>query len=884
MEILEMMAYRGRNIHSHHPVVEMKISLGEYEGRATNQIPVFNRLLLEALPSLGDHHCSRGKLGGFRERLEEGTYLGHVLEHLILELLNLAGLKASYGKTRSTGEMGVYRVVYDNPNEEAAMFAGRAGLSLILDILSGKRPDPRPILQEIQRIAARTGFGPSTAAIIQAVEQRDIPWIRLGDGSLLQLGYGKHQKRVCATVTALTSCIGADIAGDKALTKKLLGEAGVPVPWGGIAYSEEEALEIAREIRGPVVVKPYNGNQGKGVTLNLTAEKEIRAAFNVARTYSDGIIVERYIHGRHYRVLVVGDRVVAASERIPAHVIGDGIQSIRELVDQVNSDPRRGDEHEKPLTKIRIDPVALMVLARQGLTLETVPEAGKLVYLRENANLSTGGVAIDATDEICPENRRLCIRAARAVGLDVAGVDLVVEDPRRPAVQTGGAVIEVNAAPGIRMHHYPMSGQPRDAAGAIVDWLFPEGSPARIPIVSITGTNGKTTTTRMIAHILSTTGLTVGMTTTDGIYIGGERIVKGDTTGPRSARTVLQDPEVEAAVLETARGGIIRGGLGYDLADVGVVTNISDDHLGQDGIVDLDDLVWVKSLVIEAIKNDGTAVLNADDTRVLAMAERARCRLAYFSLESGNIFLRKHCSEGGLGVYVKDGAVTAMKDGKEEKVVSLRSVPATLGGKAVHNIQNALAATAAALALDVPVEAIRSALKTFAKAPDQNPGRFNLIAVGDVRLVVDYGHNAAGYEAAIRTARQMAPARLIGVIGSPGDRLDEAILNLGRIAGKGFDFCFVKEDSDLRGRAPGEVAEILRRGAVEGGLEDSAIRVVLPEGEAVREALRVARPGDIVLVFYEKYEAVMASVEEARSEMAARPATADLVMAEPNVG
>lgn len=883
MEILEMMAYGGRNVHSHHPVIEMKINLGEYADCATNRIPEFNRLLLEVLPSIGEHHCSRGRPGGFRERLQEGTYLGHVLEHLILELMSLSGLKASYGKTRSAGEEGIYRVIYDSPCEEAAMYAGRAGLSLITDILAGKKPDARPVVEEIQRVAARTGLGPSTAAIVSAAEQRGIPWFRLGEGSLLQLGHGKHQKRVCATVTALTSCIGADIAGDKALTKKLLGEAGVPVPWGGLAYNEKEALEIAREIRGPVVVKPYNGNQGKGVTLNLATEKEIRAAFNVARTYSDGIIVERYIHGRHYRVLVVGGRVAAVSERIPAHVIGDGVLSIRQLLDQVNSDPRRGDDHEKPLTKIRIDPVALMVLARQGLTLDAVPEAGKLVYLRENANLSTGGVAVDATDEICAENRRLCIRAAQAVGLDVAGVDLVVEDPCRPAVQTGGAVIEVNAAPGIRMHHYPLSGQPRDAAGAIVDWIFPEGSPVRIPIVSVTGTNGKTTTTRIIAHILSTTGLTVGVTTSDGIYIGGERIVKGDTTGPRSARTVLQDPEVEAAVLETARGGIIRGGLGYDLADVGVVTNVSDDHLGQDGIIDLDDLAWVKSLVVEAIKNDGTAVLNADDTRVLAMAERARCRLAYFSLEADNIFLRKHCSEEGLGVYVKGGAITAMKEGKEERIASLRSVPCVLGGKAVHNIQNALAATAAALALGVSADVIRSALKSFAKNPEQNPGRLNLIAVGDVRLVVDYGHNAAGYEAAIRTARQLAPARLIGVIGSPGDRLDDAIMNLGRVAGKGFDFVFVKEDSDLRGRASREVAELLRQGVVEGGLEESGIRVILPEGEAIREALKSARSGDVVLVFYEKLEAVMAAAEEARSEIAARPAV-DLAMAEPSVG
>jgi cyanophycin synthetase len=525
-----------------------------------------------------------------------------------------------------------------------------------------------------------------------------------------------------------------------------------------------------------------------------------------------------------------------------------------------------------------------MVLDRQGLTLDAVPEAGKLVYLRENANLSTGGVAVDATDEICAENQRLCLRAAQAVGLDVAGVDLVVENPGRPAVQTGGAVIEVNAAPGIRMHHYPMSGQPRDAAGAIVDWLFPEGSSARIPIVSVTGTNGKTTTTRMVAHILSATGLTVGVTTTDGVYVGGECVVNGDTTGPRSARTVLQDPEVEAAVLETARGGMIRGGLGYDLADVGIVTNISDDHLGQDGIIDLDDLAWVKSLVVEAIKPDGTAVLNADDTRVLAMAERARCRLAYFSLEADNIFLRKHCSEGGLGVYVKGGAITATHDGKEEKIASLRSIPCVLGGKAIHNIQNALAATAAALAVGVSVEVVRSALKGFAKNPEQNPGRFNLIALGDVRLVVDYGHNAAGYEAAIRTARQLAPARLIGVIGSPGDRLDEAIVNLGRVAGKGFELVFVKEDADLRGRASGEVAELLRLGAAESGLEDSAIRVILSEGEAIREALKAARAGDIVLVFYEKLETVMAAVEEVRSEIAARPAAVDLAIAEPSVG
>lgn len=871
MQILHMAAFEGRNVHSHYPVVEMKVALGKYQETTTRGVPGFNDRLLGVLPSLREHYCSLGRPGGFVERLKEGTYLGHVLEHVVLELQTLAGMDVIYGKTRMTSEPGVYKVVFEYRAKQAGLLAGRLALELILGLIDGCPVDVDDVIAKLKRIAEETEPGPSTAAIIRAAERRGIPHFRVNEGSLVQLGYGCRQKRVQATITAATGCIAADIAGDKTLTKKILAEAGIPVPYGGVAANAEEALALAEEIGTPVVLKPYNGNQGKGVSLNLSSEAEIRAAFEVAWNYASRVIVEKYIRGRHYRILVVGDKVVAASERIPAYVTGDGTHSIRELIDLVNRDPMRGEGHEKPLTRIKVDPVVLLVLARQGLTLDYTPGMGEVVYLRENANLSTGGIAIDATDDLHPENIALARRVARVIGLDVAGVDVVVEDLGLPIVSTGGAVIEVNAAPGIRMHHYPSKGRPRDVAGAIVDMLFPPGAPSRIPLIAVTGTNGKTTTTRMVGHILATAGYRVGMTTTDGIYIGGECVFPGDTTGPRSARTVLHDPTVEAAVLETARGGIIWGGLAFDQCDVGVVTNVTEDHLGQDGVETLEDLADVKSLVVESVSDRGYAVLNADDPMAVAMTRRARCRVIYYTSGEDNLVVHKHLAEGGRAVLVKNGVLTLAQGHQETRLLPVKSIPVTLHGGAIHNIQNAAAAAAAAFALDIPADAIRPALRTFGNSIQQNPGRLNILTAGDFRVVLDYGHNPAGFEATIRAVRHLNPARLIGVVGLPGDRRDEAAEKLGAISGKAFDYCVIKEDHDLRGREPGQVAALMLKGALSTGADPDRFEIVLSETDAIKAAMDQARTGDIVVIFYEKLDQALRAVEEKAGEL--KPAT-----------
>ncbi|KUK08211.1 MAG: UDP-N-acetylmuramyl tripeptide synthase, partial [Caldanaerobacter subterraneus] len=598
MKIKEIRVYRGRNVYSHRPVIKMTVDI-EGEEIPTKDIPGFNETLLNLLPGLKKHTCSYGYEGGFAKRLEEGTYLPHVTEHIILELQNVLGYDVKFGRARNV-EGSLYNVIFEYSLEECGIRAAKLAVDLVNKLIRGEKIDLEEKLEKIRDIIAEVELGPSTMAIKMEALKRGIPVTRVGNGSILRLGYGKYQKIIEGTISQNTSCIAVDIASDKILTKKILKDHGLPVPEGDVAYNEEEAISIAEELGYPVVIKPYNGNQGKGVHLNISSREEVVIAYRNAKNYSDLVMVEKQIRGRHYRVLVVGEKVVAVAERIPAHVIGDGVHTVKELIEIENKNPLRGNGHEKPLTKITVDAVSKMVLQKQGLTLDDVPRKGRKVFLRESANLSTGGIAIDRTDEIHPHNIEIAVRAAKAIGLDIAGIDITMEDIRKPLSATNGAIIEINASPGIRMHHYPSKGKPRNVAKAIVDMLFPKGSKATIPIISITGTNGKTTVTRMTAHILKTYGYTVGMTCTDGIYIDDTCVYKGDNTGPKSARTCLADKNIDAAVLETARGGIIREGLGYDLADIGVITNISEDHLGIDGIETLEDLAFVKALVVEA--------------------------------------------------------------------------------------------------------------------------------------------------------------------------------------------------------------------------------------------------------------------------------------------
>lgn len=866
MIIVSSHAYQGKNIYSYKPAVKLVVDLGKYADTPTKNIEGFNDKIQELLPGLKKHCCCRGYEGGFIERLREGTYFAHVIEHIAIELQVKLGYDIKFGKTRETGKKGVYNIIYGYKNEHAGLEVGKLAFEIIEGILAGELPDVDNRLEEIRKVCIATDFGVSTAAIVKEAREKDIPVIRMGTGSILQLGYGKNQKRIEATLTENSSCVSVDIACNKELTKSILHEYGIPVPAGKVLKSEQEALEYCEKIGYPVVVKPNYGSHGKGVSINLKNPQEVLEAYSIAKEYEDTVLVEKYIKGSYYRVLVVGDKVVAASHRISAHVTGDGASTLRELVRKENSNPMRGEGHEKPLTRINIDKIVEQHLRKKSITLDYIPKDGEIVYLRENDNLSTGGVAVDVTDEVHEQNRKVIAQAVGIIGLDVAGVDISTADISRPLTETGGAIIEINAAPGIRMHHYPYQGTPRNVAKAIVDMLFPEGSSSRVPIVSVTGTNGKTTTSRMIAHIISRMGFTVGMAATGGIYINDDLIKNGDNTGPISARTILTDRRVEYAVLETARGGIVNRGLGYDLADVGIVTNITEDHLGIDGINTLDDLAYVKSLVAEAVKENGYAVLNADDQYCLSMRERIKSNIILFSLSTENEAVRNHVRNGGIAIYSDESIIFVNKAGIELPFIDIKAIPATMNGILKYNISNSMAAIAGALGMGIPAESIITALSTFRCDSVNNPGRFNIHDINGIKVVLDYGHNIDGYRAVIDSLKQMKTGRLIGVIGTPGDRTDSSAITIGNMCGNCFDRIYIKEDKDRRGRESGEVAALLEKGCKMGSIKPSEVLIELDEVKALEKAILDAVPGDIVIVFFEEYQPLIDVVERVAIE------------------
>jgi cyanophycin synthetase len=855
MKIEGIRTLAGPNVYTHRPALLLRLDLCELAGRETREFEGFEGRLLETLPGLREHQCSRGRAGGFVERLREGTYFGHVVEHVTLELTDLAGVGVTHGKTRVETEPHLYNVVVEYKAEHATRHLLETAVAFVDALVRG---EPFPLeerVAEARRIAAHKELGPSTRAIVDAAERRGIPWSRVGTGSIVQLGWGVHRRFIQAATSDLTSAVAVELASDKDLTKMVLEQAAVAVPRGLVVETEDEALAAFRQLGAPVVVKPLDGRQGHGVSLNLSDADEVREAFRIARDFSASVLVEELLVGRNYRVLVIDGEVVAASERLPCHVVGDGSRSIAELIEVANLDPLRGEGHEKPLTKIVVDEIVLAHLRKQGRTLKDVPGAGEVVTLRDGINLSTGGVARDVTDEVHPTVRDLCVRAARAVGLDICGVDLVVPDICEPFDR--GGVIELNASPGLRMHHHPSEGSPRDAGRKIVEMLFPRGD-GRVPVISVTGTNGKTTVTRMAGHVLASTGLTVGMTTTDGIWVGGRQVARGDTTGPHSARMVLSDPTVQAAVLETARGGITRRGLGYDWSDVGLLTNIQPDHFGQDGIETLEDLVYIKSLVAERVRDGGTLVLNADDELLARLADEPRVRadlkrVVYFSLRADHVLIRKHLDSGGTAFFVRDGRVFEAAGGEHREVLTLSEVPVTLGGTAEFQVANVLACVAVCRALNVTREAIAAALATFRAASD-NPGRANIFRLpAGGHVLLDYGHNPAALASICHTAARWRKGRATGIVGFPGDRSDELIEEAARIAARGFGRLVVKEDKDLRGRRPGEVAEIIKR-----VVNDEApwldCSVVLCEEDALRRELKRLGPEEIVVMFYDQRE------------------------------
>ncbi|WP_437286261.1 cyanophycin synthetase [Sorangium sp. So ce406] len=854
MRIITIRTLQGPNVFASWPVLRMTLDLEDLNETSSAQVPGFVDRLLGLLPGLAEHHCSRGKPGGFVERLREGTYWGHIVEHVALELSEPAGIGVTYGKTVYAGAPGLYDVVVEFENEAAMRLLLEAAFELVTAVLEGKPYDVAAKVAEAAQVAQETALGPSTRAVVKAAEKRGIPWSRLNDESLLVFGYGKHRRFVQATTSCNTSCVAVEIAGNKQLTKELLERAGLPTPRGVVVRTAGEAARALGELRAPVVVKPLDGNQGKGVSLNLWTEAQVREAFDIAREYRARVLVEEMVSGRNYRVLVVNGRVVAASERLPAHVVGDGQRTVAELIALENQNPLRANGHNGVLTKIVVDDVVRAGLAKQGRSLDEVPAAGERFFLRESVNLSTGGIARDVTDEIHPDTTRLCERAARAIDLDICGIDLVADDIAQPLGR--GAIIELNAAPGIRMHEHPSEGKPRDVGGAIVEMLYPPRTPSRIPIVSITGTNGKTTTTRMVGHILGATGATVGMTTTEGIYVGGHCVESGDTTGPGSARTILFDPTVDIAVLETARGGIVRRGLGYDWSDVAIMTNIGPDHLGQDGIESVDDLLWIKMVVAERVREGGTLVLNAEDPLLAAVPEHRRMKklsrnIVFFSLDPSNAVLRDHVARGGTGYTLRDGAIVELQRGVELRIIRAADIPATFAGAALFQVANAMAAIAACRAQGVMVETIQRSLRTF-EACTRNSGRMNLYQLEDNYVLIDYGHNPGAFRATCALAAQWEGRRITGIVSLPGDRSNALLEACAcEIAEGGFHRIIAKDDDERRGRAPGEVPALLQR-VVKEVRPGQLCQVVPEEREAVEHALATAEPGEVIVLFTEE--------------------------------
>src|SRR5215203_579506 len=818
------------------------------------------------MPTLREHSCSYGEPGGFVRRMteDEGTWLGHVLEHVAIELQCLAGTPVSYGKTRSHDlPRGQYHVIYSYDEEVVGLEAGELGLRLIRHLLPPGLEAHLPgmpgdwsfqeELEDLVRLAQRRAFGPSTGALVRAAEERDIPWIRLNDRSLVQLGHGKFQRRIQATVTSETRHTAVDIASDKRLTNQILSDLGLPVPRQARVRGAEEAVEAAERLGYPVVVKPLDGNHGRGVSINLTSAEQVLAAFENAYEHSSVVIVETFQEGHDYRIVVIDGKVKAVAQRVPGRVIGDGEHTIAELVDIVNTDPRRGIGHEKVLTRLELDHQALRLLEKAGLTPESVLPEGERFYLRSTGNLSTGGTSVDKTDVIHYDNRIMAERAVKAIGLDVGGVDYISPDITRSYKETGGSIVEINAAPGFRMHTAPTEGKPRDVAGPVIDMLFPPGTPYRIPIAAITGTNGKTTTTRMVGHILKLAGRTVGMTTSDGVYIDGELTVAGDMTGPWASHLVLRDPSVDAAVLETARGGIVRSGLGWRRCKVGAVLNIASDHLGMGGIQDLEELAEVKRVVVEVAQD--WCVLNADDERVTPMAEHSPGKPIYVTMRKDNELVRRHIRDKGRAVALEDGLngrLIVLYEGEEQiPLLWARQIPATIEGHALHNVQNAMFAMAIAHAMGISLENIRQGLRTFTTDFFQTPGRMNFYNEHPFRVLLDYAHNAHGMQAMARTVRELTvTGRRIGVLAAPGDRRDEDILELAQAAAPAFDFIMVREDDNLRGRKAGESSRLVRQGLIAAGFpEDRIFPEVYLEEEAVRRSLEMAQPGDLLVIF-----------------------------------
>lgn len=884
MRVIERSVYRGPHVYSARPMIRVRLDLGVLETHPTDRLPGFAEKLVERLPGLAAHGCSYGEPGGLVRRMKDGTWLGHVIEHVAIELQSRAGANVTRGKTRAVKRQpAVYDILFCYADAESGLAAARAAIEIVADLLPselqavegldrlasslGLRPDDiGAIIEALRKLTIANGLGPSTAALVAEARRRRIPVLRLDEASLVQFGTGSRQRRIRASVTGATSLIGAELAANKQKARVLLESIGVPVPRGGVVGSGADARAAASKLGWPVVVKPLDGNQGRGVSTGVADERQLDEAYARAAASGRRVIVEKQLPGTDHRVLVVAGAVVAVAERVPASVIGDGTRSVADLIAAVNADPRRGAGHEAVLTRIRVDASLEEFLARGGRDLATVPAAGESVALRGTANLSTGGTAIDRTDVIHPDNAAIAVQAAAIIGLDVAGIDMMAPDISRSIRETGGGIVEVNAAPGLRMHIAPSEGSPRDVAKPIVASLLPKGSNSRIPIFAVTGTNGKTTTVRMVARILGEAGYRVGFTSTTGVYVDGRRQIAGDASGPKSARMILRNPMIDAAVLETARGGLLREGLGFDVCDVGAVLNISEDHLGNRGVETVEDLARVKSVVVQSVKRRGASVLNADDPLTVRMARRARGRIVWFAASAGAAErppLAGHLAAGGMAVTHENETVTLHRDGERHVIVGTGALPSALGGAAEFNIWNALAATAIAAAYDTPLSAISAGLVSFQPSFEDSPGRLNIVDAHGVRILVDYAHNPAALDAlaALLPKLRDPNGRILGVIGLPGDRRDSDLLTVGAQAAAMFDEIMFREGPDGRGRPRGTVNALMAEGALAAGKAPSAIHLLVDEEAATDLCLARAEPGDMIVLTPTDVDGIWARVQ-----------------------
>lgn len=847
MKIIEIKILRGPNYWSNYrnKLIAMKLDLEELEERPTNLIDGFSERIEKLIPTMFKHRCSRGNEGGFFERVKEGTWMGHVIEHIALEIQTLAGMECGFGRTRGTGKEGVYNVVFSYKEENVGIYAANAAVKIAEALIEGVEYDLNNDIKTMREMREKFRFGPSTGSIVDEAVSRNIPFIRLNNQSLVQLGYGKNQVRFRATMTDKTSSIAVDLASNKEETKKMLTDAAIPVANGMCISDISEIETVINRVGFPLVFKPLDGNHGKGASINVKTKEEAFVAFEHAKKYSRKIIVEKFISGFDFRILVINHRFIAAALREPAHVIGDGVSTIEQLIEIENQDERRGYGHENVLTEISIDRETHDELAKLNYTLETILEKGKVCHLKGTANLSTGGTSTDVTDIVHPNNIFIFERISRVIGLDICGIDVMASNLNEPLEVTGGVVLEVNAAPGFRMHLAPANGLPRNVAAPVIDMLYPVGKSFTIPIIAVTGTNGKTTTTRLISHIVKNNGYRVGFTTSDGIYVQNSMLTKGDTTGPVSAEFILKDPTVDFAVLETARGGILRSGLGFNKCDVAVITNIQEDHMGLSDINTLSDMARVKGVVARAVKRDGYAVLNADNKYCVSVSKTVDCNIAYFSIDEKNPIIIEHCKKGGIAAIYENGFITIQKGEWKFRVEKASHIPLTFGGRVTFMIYNVLAATLATYVYGFTIEDIKLNLATFIPSAAQTPGRMNIFEFKEYKVLIDFAHNADGFKGIKEFLSTVESPYKIGIITGTGDRRDDDIRDMGRISAEMFDHIIIRQDKFLRGRKAEDIVKLLVEGIHDSNPQQS-YEYIPKEVEALNHAFSLAKKGTFI--------------------------------------